>query len=1074
MIEPVVINENANITKIYHMADIHIRRYERHAEYEYVFNKLYQYLKSVADEESLIIICGDIFHSKDNLTPDSVIKTDSFLRSLASIMPVIMIAGNHDMVETNKTIKDSLSAIFNDTTILNLHYLKYTNAYRYGNIILGVSSLYDASFIKADTIVNNNKLLIGLYHGAVGACSTSVGVVLNGDKKISDFDGYDYVLLGDIHKYQYMNKEKTIAYSSSLISQNFTETDKDHGVLVWDLVNKKSSYMIVENMYRHMFADIRDNNMIIDGETIDINTYVFPSHAKIRLNIYDIDKMIIEKIKKTIRKKYPNIVFYERVIQSESNKNTDNTNNIQSINYKQLLESFTDKLNEEEKEECVKLFIKSVEEFNMTTERQLCNWELLDIKFSNMFAYGENNIIDFTKLPFNDIVGLFAPNSHGKSTLIDIILFSLYENFSRNVYSIHRTIPSYIVNNTKTWFETIIRFKLGNDIYTIHKNGTLVGKFKSKTGKTIIFNTNTFIKYSNGVITNLTRKDRFETQKEVNNIIGTYEDFCLTTLFLQNGEKNFYDMKTTERKEFLFNILNLDKFDKMYNIFKNEEKYSKIIKDDLEKRIGDIDIDNVIEQYEDRKKSINRLNRKIDKVSIIKQQINNKRQKVMKLLNNDSYISNLSSDDFVILYDIDILERNLNIANMMLDNYTIIQLDNYDNIINDFNKIMYSINNLNHIDSDINITNIIDNIKKLNGLILNESHVISNYEKYKLIETKRNQINYKLEFINKQIDTNIINEKCSVCIKRKPVYDSFIKQKDELTKELCELYYEETWNSDYIDLQNNKKILSDCINKYNIYRKQLCNMIVCNYENPIFIDKSDIILNYIEHLKNNIKYVKNMDAIKMITKLDNMLEKVDIKLSGYNKELTQLTYEMALYKSQYDEYNNIRDNMKKNLVKYNIYSVLKKASHINGVPSKIISTRLDEVNTRVNELISQFINKKVFVLLDGTNILVHIKDNMDNIINILGGMEMFIINIAFKIALANVSIIPKNKMIIIDEGVSVLDKQHIERFDKIAMFLNSNYDHVILISHIDSLKDFISHYITINKNGENLSYIDYH
>jgi DNA repair exonuclease SbcCD ATPase subunit len=285
-----------------------------------------------------------------------------------------------------------------------------------------------------------------------------------------------------------------------------------------------------------------------------------------------------------------------------------------------------------------------------------------------------------------------------------------------------------------------------------------------------------------------------------------------------------------------------------------------------------------------------------------------------------------------------------------------------------------------------------------------------------------------------------------------------------------------TWNSDYIDLQNNKKILEDCINKYNIYRKQLCTIIVDNYENPMSIDMMNnyyIILDYIEHLKNNIKFVKNMDAIKKITKLDNILEKVDVKLSIYNKELTQLTYEMALYKSQYDEYNNIIDNMKKNSTKYNIYSVLKKASHINGVPSKIISTRLNEVNTRVNELISQFINKKVFVLLDGTNILVHIKDNMENIINILGGMEMFIINIAFKIALANVSIIPKNKMIIIDEGVSVLDKQHIERFDKIAMFLNSNYDHVILISHIDSLKDFISHYITINKNADNLSHINF-
>jgi hypothetical protein len=36
---------------------------------------------------------------------------------------------------------------------------------------------------------------------------------------------------------------------------------------------------------------------------------------------------------------------------------------------------------------------------------------------------------------------------------------------------------------------------------------------------------------------------------------------------------------------------------------------------------------------------------------------------------------------------------------------------------------------------------------------------------------------------------------------------------------------------------------------------------------------------------------------------------------------------------------------------------------------------------------------------------------------------------------------------------------------KIILFLNSHYDNVILISHIDSLKDFINQYIHINKNN---------
>ena len=48
--------------------------------------------------------------------------------------------------------------------------------------------------------------------------------------------------------------------------------------------------------------------------------------------------------------------------------------------------------------------------------------KLVDLEFSNLFSYGEKNFIDFTKFKNNEITGLFAPNSYGKSTIIDILL----------------------------------------------------------------------------------------------------------------------------------------------------------------------------------------------------------------------------------------------------------------------------------------------------------------------------------------------------------------------------------------------------------------------------------------------------------------------------------------------------------------------------------------------------------------------------------------------------------------------------------------------------------------------------
>ena len=49
------------------------------------------------------------------------------------------------------------------------------------------------------------------------------------------------------------------------------------------------------------------------------------------------------------------------------------------------------------------------------------NWTLKKFEWSNMFSYGEDNVIDFTKL--NGIVGMFDPNASGKSSLLDATFF---------------------------------------------------------------------------------------------------------------------------------------------------------------------------------------------------------------------------------------------------------------------------------------------------------------------------------------------------------------------------------------------------------------------------------------------------------------------------------------------------------------------------------------------------------------------------------------------------------------------------------------------------------------------------
>lgn len=1070
------INNTTRITKLYHISDIHIRRYDRHDEYKVVFNNLYNYLKKECTINDLIVVTGDLLHNKDNLTPDCIVMAYNFLTQLSMIRPVILIPGNHDFVETNTHIKDSIGAILSDHDIPNLHYIRDSGFYRYCNVVFGVVSIFD----KIDLDIKNYKkkkgdIMVGLYHGPVGATETAVGIILQGDKKPSDFDGFDYVLLGDIHKYQ--NITKNMAYASSLISQNFSETDEYHGVLRWDIINGMTDYIVIDNPYRYMTIDIYYNTM-----DIDYDTYNFPTNARIRLNIKDTNMNDVNCIKKIIRKRFPNIVFYDNIITED----IDNSITVAKVDYLQILEPFIEKLNMNEKKECIRIFQSELGKVNMNVDKLCFQWELLDLRFSNMFAYGENNMIDFTKLPFNEIVGLFAPNSHGKSSLIDIILLSLYDNFSRNTESRYRTIPSYIVNNNATTFEMRIRFKLGSDIYTIDKRGKVIGKHKSKTGKIIDFTNYTFIKNTNGVDVNLTRKDRFETQKEIDNIIGSYSDFCLTTLFLQNRERNFYDLSPMERKTFLYKLLSLDKFETIYDIFNAMEKESNIKMKNVIEQLKNIDIESINNNVYNYKKSIKKINYKIDKLGDVKNEYNMKRRHYMKKINNvynkEININYTTNDIPVLMEYIEIIDMivNTNIDININNSHVDINYEDKNIIITDMMPEWKSIVP-DKID-DINITN-------MDGIDICSAKICPLYKIYMRNTDHINNLNYKIKLLDGQIKSNNINMNCDVCLTRKDKYDKLVCEREQYIKErddiimpntdeiykMAILYGYDGINEmkplyDYIDVLYKKYIIdNDRLKRYfTDFIKTIKNHNIRKFNN-IDINKLIAMRN---KLQMNIDYIENNIIMRKIDKIENKLSRIEKKITEYNRELNKINYHLALEEAKVTQHTEYNKNIDIYTSNHNIYNALKKATHINGIPSIIISSRLNDINIKVNTMIAPFIAKKVNVVLDGNNILVHILDDNGHIINILGGMEMFIINIAFKIALAGISILPKTKMLIIDEGVSVLDKSHIDKFNNIASFLNSNYNHVILISHIDGLKDHITQFININKNNGK-SYINY-
>ena len=83
------------LDKILHIADIHIRNYQRHKEYRHVFRKLYKAVSELP-ENAIIYVGGDIVHNKTDISPELIDLTSEFFRKLADKRHTIVITGNHD------------------------------------------------------------------------------------------------------------------------------------------------------------------------------------------------------------------------------------------------------------------------------------------------------------------------------------------------------------------------------------------------------------------------------------------------------------------------------------------------------------------------------------------------------------------------------------------------------------------------------------------------------------------------------------------------------------------------------------------------------------------------------------------------------------------------------------------------------------------------------------------------------------------------------------------------------------------------------------------------------------------
>ena len=246
------------VKKIIHLADIHIRTFRQHDEYKEVFQTLLiqvtDLLKDYKKEEIRILIAGDLVHQKIVISNEQLMLGTWFLRKLEEIAPVVLIAGNHDLLENNKDRVDSITPMVQFLPDANINFFKESLCYLDDNIVWCVYSIFEENkkpnIDAARLEFGNDKTYIGLFHAPVANAKTDIGYEIDHGAGLEIFEGCDIVMLGDIHKRQVFNhKGILIAYPSSLIQQNFGENVTKHGFLMWDIETKSFTEHDVENRY---------------------------------------------------------------------------------------------------------------------------------------------------------------------------------------------------------------------------------------------------------------------------------------------------------------------------------------------------------------------------------------------------------------------------------------------------------------------------------------------------------------------------------------------------------------------------------------------------------------------------------------------------------------------------------------------------------------------------------------------------------------------------------------------------------------------------------------------------------
>jgi DNA repair exonuclease SbcCD ATPase subunit/predicted phosphodiesterase len=1052
--------------RLAHISDTHIRNLKFHDDYRAVFEHLYEILRE--EKPDYIVHCGDVAHTKTQLSPEFFEMAANFFDKLSDIAPLVLIAGNHDGNLKNSSRQDALTPIINALDKDTIHYLKNSGEFSpTKGLTFNVLSVFDRDNWVSPS--DDKSINIALYHGAIAGVTTDIGWVMDhGEDTVDIFEGHDYAFLGDIHKTnQILDTEGRVRYCGSTVQQNHGETN-DKGFLIWDIKDKDTfdvRHHILKNPRPFMTIELTKTGRLPKAANPPVGA---------RLRIVTNHSVPVEKVRKAIdvaRTKFKpeSVTFLNRATGSRakvdigSDFEKHNLRDV-AVQEKLITDYLTDYLSETDEDKKV---LNEVLEINRRVNSQAesdekathrnVSWSLKTLEWNNLFNYGEGNKIDFDNL--GGIIGIFGKNFSGKSSIIDSLLWVMYNSTSkRNRKSVD------IVNQNKQNAWGKVTIEVNDKLYTIERTADkYVKRLKGEETEEVKTNVEfTVYDLATEESASLNGETRSQTDENVRKFFGSLDDFLMTSLSSQLESLAFIAEGSTRRKEILAKFLDLEIFDAKYKIAKDESS----------------DLDGKIKYLLD---SAGPLGHEVRKLEIEK----NIEEATMELRDQEATCKFLTKE-----------VEELNLEIMRIE--TRLESTPVQKVI-DPDKERAKIEELaQQLDS------IRENNKTLEAVVVkNEDVVVKiddflkefDYESWKSKETKIEQLNFQIEQNHSQIselerslkevsDNKLLLQQVPCgsdfpsCKFIKHAHDSIAKEA-ALHGERRNLEKSQQRTADDISALG-----EDSVTRYLEQHEQLVqkrkNMQgeINKFELQIAKNKTTIVSlrdskskaeEEVRVFEENEKTI--LEFAKLTTERTELIKtktKKKKELSLCNETSIQLSRKQGLYENELKETHNQELDLERFQRDFSAYDLYKKAMGSNGVSLDIIKKELPVINDEVAKILANVVNFEVFLENEEKRLNVLIKHPKfePRPLEMGSGAEKAIAAMAIRLAFMNVSSLPIGDIFILDEPGTALDEENMEGFIRILDLVKSHFKNVILISHLDSLKDSVDLQIAIEKKDK--------